>query len=298
MKKKIILISTFFILFPNSLFWAWKEEAFTLYKERVKSICDEYIKVSEENPTYPLYEDAIYKKAEEYKTTEYNDTESRFVEKDVIWSKSLYAFNQAKELYNKTISNQFKCAIINTQNRQLKIVQNFIKTRTPKNPVLEVEFWTKIDERISKNQITFDTLKCKNTEKLKWADKVKKNVLKQTTYETCKYAMYLEYLKSYYDDAENILNIKDSKDTEKTYPVVYVAQSIAAAKSTFSVEKEKVIELLPMVFSAYTEYENNYLSHLYLELIKADFSIVRTKLNSTLAPINQVVYKILNAMKK
>jgi hypothetical protein len=51
-----------------------------------------------------------------------------------------------------------------------------------------------------------------------------------------------------------------------------------------------------MAFQSYIDYENNYPVHLFLEIIKEDFIVLRRKLHETLNPINQVVYKISNAM--
>ncbi|MDP2396643.1 MAG: hypothetical protein Q8S84_04390 [bacterium] len=53
-----------------------------------------------------------------------------------------------------------------------------------------------------------------------------------------------------------------------------------------------------MAFHALTEYENNISIHFLLELIKDDYIILREKLHEVINPINQVVYKISNAMRK
>jgi hypothetical protein len=49
-------------------------------------------------------------------------------------------------------------------------------------------------------------------------------------------------------------------------------------------------------FASYQEYELNYKSHKYLELLKADLEIYRDELAKTLKPLNQFVYAVLNAM--
>lgn len=105
MRLKTIFLSIILSIVPLTLFWAGTEEAYNLYEERAEDICSDY-----EIETLPLYEEAIYKKAEEYKPTQFSDAESKMIETDVIWNKSFYAFDKAQELYNKTISNQFKCA--------------------------------------------------------------------------------------------------------------------------------------------------------------------------------------------
>lgn len=283
--KLLFILGIGFYTLP--LFWAGEvdfceteKDPFKLYECRVKNICDKY------KTSYPLYENATYKKAEEYKK-EWNVD---------AWKVTLYAFEQVKEIYNKTITNQYKCAILNTQIRQLKVIDTFIDK--DKTAYLKNEIGQKIKDRISKNEISLQTLKCNNTGNLKEINQVKTNVLSQTTYETCKYVIYLEYLKKYYDSTENILNIDKTTEKDEKFPIMYIAQTIASTHSRLTEEKERIMEVQPMVYSAYAEYENNYLTHLYLELIKTDFSIIRSRWNAAIAPINQVVYKISNAMKK
>lgn len=288
---KIIKLLCIFVVgfYTLPLFWAEGTEfcetikdPFELYKCRIDKICEQYKKDS-----IPVYENAKYKKAEDYK--EESTTNA--------WKINLFAFEEVKKLYNTTISNQYKCAIINTQIRQLWEVTKLIAVDKTGN--LKNEIGKKIEDKISKNKMTLQTLKCNSTDSIKWINQVKTNILKQTTYETCNYVLYLEYLKTYYDNAETILNLKWSEqDAQTNFPIEYIVKSIVSAKTRFTEEKERVMELQPIVFSAYTEYENNYLTHLYLELIKADFSIIRTRWNAAIAPINQVVYKISNAMKK
>jgi hypothetical protein len=53
-----------------------------------------------------------------------------------------------------------------------------------------------------------------------------------------------------------------------------------------------------MAFETYVDYENNYPVHILLEVIKEDFKILRRKFHETISPLNQVVYKISNAMSK
>ncbi len=61
-------------------------------------------------------------------------------------------------------------------------------------------------------------------------------------------------------------------------------------------EIEHSYKMFPLAYHAYSEYENNYSIHVLLELIKEDYMVLRKKLYSALNPINQVVYKIANAM--
>ncbi|MDR0772161.1 MAG: hypothetical protein LBF15_03885 [Candidatus Peribacteria bacterium] len=63
-------------------------------------------------------------------------------------------------------------------------------------------------------------------------------------------------------------------------------------------EASEIIEVYPVAFKAFSEYENNLVVHIMLELLREDFIVLREKLHQNLNPINQVVYKIANAMKK
>lgn len=62
-------------------------------------------------------------------------------------------------------------------------------------------------------------------------------------------------------------------------------------------EIERVYKIFPIAFQAYSEFENNFTIHVLLELLKDDFYTYRKNLHKVINPINQVVYKISNAMK-
>jgi hypothetical protein len=53
-----------------------------------------------------------------------------------------------------------------------------------------------------------------------------------------------------------------------------------------------------VAFQTYSNYENNLIVHILLEMIENDFMQLRNKLYAAISPINQVVYKIINAMSK
>ena len=75
-------------------------------------------------------------------------------------------------------------------------------------------------------------------------------------------------------------------------------QIMTRQKSEIQQEIENTIKAFPIVFKAYSEYENNLVSHILLELLREDFLVLREQLHKVLNPINQVVYKISNAMRK
>jgi hypothetical protein len=61
----------------------------------------------------------------------------------------------------------------------------------------------KIDAMSNKLDIVFKSSKCSNIDKESIYNK--QNILKQTTYETCSYNYYMEYLKEYYSNVNNSL---------------------------------------------------------------------------------------------
>ena len=69
-------------------------------------------------------------------------------------------------------------------------------------------------------------------------------------------------------------------------------------QSDITAEIEHSYELFPIAFHAYSEYENNYPIHALLQIIREDFMVLRDKLYDAVNPINQVWYKIMNAMSK
>jgi hypothetical protein len=67
-------------------------------------------------------------------------------------------------------------------------------------------------------------------------------------------------------------------------------------QNEIDVELNHTFKVYPLAFNVFSEYENNYPVHVLLEMLREDFVVFRDKLNRTISPINQVVYKISNAM--
>jgi len=104
---------------------------------------------------------------------------------------------------------------------------------------------------------------------------------------------YLEYLREYNSKYENLI----VSDDQESYNSMYLVSQESYRKNQIDEEITHIYKVYPLAFSAYKEYENNLLSHLLLELIKDDYKVLRENLHSVLNPINQVVYKISNAMQ-
>jgi hypothetical protein len=86
-------------------------------------------------------------------------------------------------------------------------------------------------------------------------------------------------------------------ENKEKYDVWELLKNEVKKKWELDEEIEHTYKVFPLAFHAYTEYENNITIHFLLELIKEDYIILRQKLHNTLNPINQLVYKVSNAMK-
>jgi superfamily I DNA/RNA helicase len=177
--------------------------------------------------------------------------------------------------------------ILNSQIKSLKLVkEDLIKN----NPELNKEIAAKITEKTRKLQLSFDTLKCKNISEEN--DSIQKlTLLRQTTYELCRYHSYLEYLREYNSNFEN-LDLPD----DDSYNTNYIVKLEKERKDEINNEISHIYKIYPIAFSAYNQYENNVTIHILLELIKEDYVVFREALHNSINPINQVVYKISNAM--
>jgi chromosome segregation ATPase len=112
----------------------------------------------------------------------------------------------------------------------------------------------------------------------------------------CRYVVYLEYLKSYYKIPSKLLDTENKNN--ESYTFSETIRKSMEINNKIQEEKNHSYKVFPVVFHAYSEYENNLPSHLFLELIREDYLVIRDKLQDALSPINQVGYKIMNAMQE
>ncbi len=281
MKSKILIILIFFSYFSPYVFAEEDENSIcntesqlNLYKCRVKTICNPY----KEWITL-AYNVENYVDADNYKTGN---------------EEGYPSFEKVKDIYTKNISTIYKCAIINVQKKTLKDLKNKLLP-LEKTWALGNRIKNKIESKIQKVDIQWQSLKCNNDNDKSTYKKL--NILKQTTYEMCRYINYLEYLNSeYYDNPAKLLNTENKN--EWTYSFSETTRKAIEIASKIESEKSHTYKVFPLVFHAYSEYENNLPAHLLLELIREDYVIIRDQLYKTLTPIDQVGYKIMNAMQK
>lgn len=270
MKKAFFIITLTIIILANWFYITNAEEDncfsysnqtdFWLYKERVRCICKRY------EP-----EKAI-----------------KIIEDKYVEIENNYYLPSIKSTYKTIMNDIYKCAILWIQKKSLLLIKEELIN---KNPYLLDNLWYKIDEKVTLIKLSLTKFKCIDSNEKTSIQKL--NVLDQTTYETCKYINYLEYLKEKNQTIKSLIH----EDKEK-YSTTELLKAEKMQNSALDEEINHAYKVFPVAFHAYTEYENNIIIHFLLELIKEDYITLREKLHKTLNPINQVVYKISNAMRK
>jgi hypothetical protein len=305
--SKIILIA--FIFWITNISFA-EDSNYTIYQNRIKNICEEKSTVDNKYLYKPDWEVSSLLKNE----TVYENPDS----KSGTWNEQASTrtwisewfdapFIKAKWTYKTNMNNMYKCALLKIQIKELQNIQKLIKVDTT------WEILKSIDQKINQKIMKLQTLaidwrgsgSCTNTDKNKEFDK--KEVLQNVTYETCKYVTYLDFLRSYYTNTQNLLQKDTAKDTSiinKWLQAINWVSSIDSIRATYNKiwidinrEEKHAIETFPVAFQSYNEYAYNFPLHVLLQIVKEDLIIFRDKLNAVLNPINQVVYKISNAQK-
>lgn len=295
MNKKYKISAALILLFWI-FFWSFRlfadESKFTwyeLYEFRNKESCTQY------KPEKPIF-------AAE------NDYEDLWNFEDDKWNKSWDKhaidgndLDVAKSQYKNTMNSIYKCALLSAQERSIKFIMETLKEQN------EVTAYTKeYDAKKKRLEIARKANDCLNTNKTtKQNDQI--NVIRQATFEICKYNNYLEYLYEYNSVIANVLE-QDKKSVangwnpddqlSSTYNMSLIASLEKQKKAEIKSEIERAYKIFPIAFQAYTEYENNLPVHDLLTMLKNDFIEYRLDLHKNLNPINQVVYKISNAMKE
>lgn len=261
---------------------------FKLYQERVTEFCSEYKENDNTSETIYLLDDSnsyIELKEDEIK----------------VWDD----LTLAKNTYRKNMDSIYNCATYLVTYRAI----NFVKDKLAnESPALNVRLAPELDKQL--NEIKLKLASEKDKCKVEWKEDniIKKSVLKQTTYEMCRYRFYLEYLKEHNDKVVNLDEVvreiynsetlNETPEEERSVQISKILSEATAKINEIDTEIDSVTKTYSIVFKAFSEYENNLIVHILLELLKKDFELLKEKLHLNLNPINQVVYKISNAMKK
>lgn len=281
--KKIFLTLFFVFLISNTTFAADCEsmtDIFWKYQCRVEKVCKQY----DENKK--VFNPEKYKEASIYKETEVWDIL-------MVSSTEQKPIKKAVSIYKENMNSTYKCAMIWVQkNSLLNIKQKLLKFDKTWDIKKSIE--PKIQELTNKLDMIWKSSSCLSIDKNTIFNKL--SILRQTTYLTCDFSFYWEYLKEYYKDLNN--STENKKWENKEYSITQTAKMLDNIQNGISNEVNQAYKTFPLAFNAYSEYENNFPIHFLLELIKEDYNILRNKLHETINPINQVVYKISNAMIK
>jgi len=257
---------------------------FELYECRVTNLCNSCNNTNSKK----VFDTVSYNEASTYVSNSTTDV--------------LKSLHNVQKIYKTNMNSIYKCVLIDIQVRWLDKLEDII-SNTDKTWLIKKEVSQKISSEKTKLKSKKANLRC-------WwlsddnsnSTLIKKEVLDQVTFEFCKYNFYLLYLKeSYYSNTKNILWIKKEKlnnsTTSELIEITNITSQYTSINNEIDNEIIKIQKVFPLSYYAYSEYEDNYLLHLLLTLIKQDYVLARDQLSKVLWPINQVVYKIKDAMK-
>jgi len=213
------------------------------------------------------------------------------------------AFEDAKNIYRMNMGNIYKCGIIQSQRNALDSLLDLIQQEVS-GEISDVIGW-QIENQINRIEISSNTLGCSLTDTDTVQNKL--NILKETSFEACRYISYLEYSQNYYSQLETFTpngddgtwwNIPEgfNEDLVNRYPVGELPRQINNVRQEIAEEIAHTYKVFPIAYHAYSEYENNFPIHFLLELVRADFIVLRQSLYQAIMPLAQVGLKVINAM--
>lgn len=279
--KKIFLIIIFsWIFWLNSVFAETKtyidKSWYDLYKEIIQKedFCAQYNKTDKNSEKIMILDESKY-----------------FLNLDKNKTKVWEDLKKARADFEKNMDSIFWCATYGAYYRSLKLIRDDL---IKKNPKLNSKIKSKLEQKMNEIKQKASKLEWKCKLDAKKNNLVKKSVLEQTTYEFCKYNYYLEYLKDYNKKISNVIDTK----WKKTVEIKDVNDAISEKIKQIDAEALRAYRAHPIALQAYNDFENNIWAHILLELLKEDYKVLRLWIHKTLNPINQVIYKISNAMRK
>jgi len=271
-----IFIIIFLLVFVNTNIFAWKREEnilkcawkkwFELYDCQKKQICK----------NSPFWKQA--KKITILKTDFKKETN----------------FKQVKKIYRYNQNQIYKCSILNSQKKSILELEKLLKS-TDKSWILLSKVILKLENKLQKIDKIFWQNNCvqiqNNSEKKLY---LKKIVLDQSTFEYCNYYYFLRYLQSKQKDDLKSSFPKNTKEISTKEFWNLIENNI----SEMDKEISHTQKMYSLSYETYTQYDSFIKLHIMLELLKDDYRALRDKLYQVLHPINQVIYKIINAQSK
>ncbi len=278
--KKIvffIFFSSFFLLHTSHAAFINEKDNCEVYKGYNKYACQSKVHCAKYQPPQVSFHTTRYTK--DMKT--------------LLWWSSRQAFLKGKDVYRENQNGIYSCAVIKIQFNTLELMKKRL-LKIDKSWSLSESLRKKINLKLKKIRRLANLKKCRNTDKNTIYSK--KDILTESTFELCKYNFYLEYMKEYYKDLYHLLEIDRANIKKYKYQIGQVAYEEEKIQNEILNERKHTYKIFHFAYQSYIDYETNLPLHLYLELIKEDFIVFRKKLYKSLSPINQVVYKIHNAM--
>ena len=92
--------------------------------------------------------------------------------------------------------------------------------------------------------------------------------------------------------------VEEYEFQEKEYSLWFMLDLERESRVEIADEIRHTKKVYEVAYQTYANYESNMVIHLLFELLENDFVQLRNHIYSTISPINQVVYKIANAMSQ
>ncbi len=308
-----------FFAISNAKIWCWSATGFALYKCRVDDICKKYndwpkqeIKVFENKDKE--YDNSSSKISDShwrqvYKAKRYLAPELYYEDEKLMKEYKLTPYAEmpvvlATKTYKQNMNWIYKCAILYSRRKALNEVEMLLKEETTG------ELAKKSQKRIEHNIKEINKLilyepkqREKDLEFLWKCNRVayenvsRRDILREVTYETCKMRMYMEFLKVDYYKKE-IWNLVKQRPWEEKWSFQWNVFSDKYNKmlKKINITVSHSYNVFQRAYEEYTAYESNYMLHIFLVFLRDNFVVVRWKIHNVLTPMNQVAYKIANAM--
>ena len=275
--RHIIIISIIIaLIFPRWVFAnediCGRQQWEALYNCRVQQVCESY------KSEKPVYNSEDFEPVWENQTAYHNQI-----------SRSP-ALDNAKRLHRENMNNIYRCGLIQSQRNALDFVEKQIRQEA--SGQLADTLWNQINQRLQRLELSAWRIGCALTDSETIHNKL--NILRETTYQTCVYTNYLEWVREYHQDPNN--NILDSNEVRTSFPNPEFSAIIWSIEDSINEEINHTFQVFPLAYQAYAEYENHFPLHFMLTVIRWDYAILRDRLYEVLMPIAQLWYKVINAM--
>lgn len=285
--KKIFLSLCLFLLLSQNSYANNKNcegttDSYNKFQCRVEQVCDAKYKNNKVS-----FDTESYKEASMYKEITVSDV-------FLVSNRSEKPLRKAVSVYKTNMNNIYNCAMIRSQINSLNLTKEKL-LKIDKSGRIKNSIEPKIKQNLQKLELQAKQLKCKSIDK---NIITKQNVLSETTYETCRFHYYMDYMKDYYWDIKNTLSIDENIAENTSFPISEVNTIQSTMQSAIDMEIRQAYDTFPIAFQAFSEYENNFITHFMLQIILDDFIVYREQLHKALNPFNQLVYKLSNVMKQ